>query len=152
MRPLPLASAQNGLMVKRGKKSSDGMEILDAITGQDSKMKALIEQEAENLRIAKTIYELRNNARMSQVELAKRIGTTKSVISKLEDADYKRQSLALLRRIAAALDCRIELLWVAASQVSIHSKSDRPLPSCPPCFAPVDTSTKRGTVGDNAPR
>jgi len=99
-------------MNKRTKKTSDGMAILDAITGQDSKMQALIEEEAEGLRIAKNIYDLRTKARLSQIELAKRIGTTQSVISRLEDADYEGHSLAMLRRVAAALDNRIELRWV----------------------------------------
>lgn len=99
-------------MNKRAKKTSDGMAILDAITGQDSKMQALIEEEAEGLRIAKNIYDLRTKARISQIELAKRIGTTQSVISRLEDADYEGHSLAMLRRVATALDNRIELRWV----------------------------------------
>jgi hypothetical protein len=41
------------------------MAILDAITGQDSEMQALIAEEAENLRIAKNIYELRTKAGLS---------------------------------------------------------------------------------------
>jgi transcriptional regulator with XRE-family HTH domain len=88
------------------------MAILDAITAQDSKMQALIEEEAETLKIAKNIYDLRTKARLSQIELAKRIGITQSVISRLEDADYEGHSLAMLQRVAAALDHRIELRWV----------------------------------------
>jgi transcriptional regulator with XRE-family HTH domain len=90
-------------MNKRTKKTSDGMAILDAI-----------KEEAENLRIAKNIYELRNKAGLSQAELAKRIGTTQSVISRLEDADYEGHSLPMLQRVAAALDKRIEIRWVPA--------------------------------------
>jgi hypothetical protein len=40
------------------------------------------------------------------------IGTTASVISRLEDADYEGHSLAMLRRIAAALDKRVEIRFV----------------------------------------
>jgi ribosome-binding protein aMBF1 (putative translation factor) len=99
-------------MTKRTKKTSDGTAILDAITGQDPEMQALIEEEAENLRIAKNIYELRTQAGLSQAELAKRIGTTQSVISRLEDADYEGHSLPMLQRVAAALEQRIEIHWV----------------------------------------
>ncbi len=99
-------------MTKRTKKTSDGMAILDAITGPDSGMQTLIAEEAENLRIAKNIYELRIKAGLSQAELAKRIGTTQSVISRLEDADYEGHSLARLPRVATALDKRIEIRWV----------------------------------------
>ena len=48
-------------------------------------------------------------AGLSQRELAKRAGTTASVICRLEDADYEGHSLAMLRRIAAALDRRLEI-------------------------------------------
>ena len=101
-------------MTKPTKKTSDGMAILDAITGQDPELQALIEEEAENLRIAKNIYELRTKAGLSQTELAKRIGTTQSVISRLEDADYEGHSLPMLRRVASALDKRIEIQWLPA--------------------------------------
>ncbi len=99
-------------MKKRTTKTSDGMAILDAITGKDLEMQALVAEEAENLRIAKTIYELRTKAGLSQADLAKRIGTTQSVISRLEDADYEGHSLPILQRVAAALDKRIEIRWV----------------------------------------
>ena len=99
-------------MTKRAKKTSDGMAILDAITGKDPEMQALIAEEAENLRIAKNIYKLRTKAGLSQAELATRIGTTQSVISRLEDADYEGHSLPMLQRVAAALDKRIEIRWV----------------------------------------
>ena len=98
--------------MKRTKKTSGGMTILEAITGRDPEMQVLIAEETENLRIAKTIYELRTKAGFSQAELAKRIGTTQSVISRLEDADYAGHSLPMLQRVAAALDKRIEIRWV----------------------------------------
>jgi transcriptional regulator with XRE-family HTH domain len=46
---------------------------------------------------------------LSQRELAKRIGTTASVICRLEDADYSGHTLQMLNRIASALGRRIEL-------------------------------------------
>jgi hypothetical protein len=45
-------------------------------------------------------------------QLGKLIGTTASVIWRLEDADYEGHSLAMLRRIAAALNQRIEIRFV----------------------------------------
>jgi transcriptional regulator with XRE-family HTH domain len=51
---------------------------------------------------------------LSQRELAKRVGTTASVICRLEDADYRGHSLAMLRRIAAALDRRLEIRFVTS--------------------------------------
>ena len=42
-------------------------------------------------------------------ELARRVGTTASVICQLENADYQGHSLSLLKRIAAALGKRVEI-------------------------------------------
>jgi transcriptional regulator with XRE-family HTH domain len=56
--------------------------------------------------VARKILQLRTQAGLSQRELAKLVGTTASVICRLEDADYEGHSLPLLRRIAAALDRR----------------------------------------------
>lgn len=72
------------------------------------KMEAL-EQERINAYIARTIYRLRTGARLSQRELARRVGTTASVICRLEDTDYQGHSMSMLRRIAAALNRRLEI-------------------------------------------
>jgi predicted transcriptional regulator len=42
----------------------------------------------------------------------KRVGTTQSVISRLEDADYEGHSLAMLNRIAAAVERHVEIRFV----------------------------------------
>jgi transcriptional regulator with XRE-family HTH domain len=53
---------------------------------------------------------------MTQRQLAKLVGTTASAICRLENADYEGHSLAMLNRIAAALDQRVELRFVPVSQ------------------------------------
>lgn len=40
------------------------------------------------------------------------IGTTASVICRLEDADYEGHSLAMLNRIAGALNRRVEIRFL----------------------------------------
>lgn len=74
---------------------------------------ALAEAEANDT-VARKIYEFRKRAGLTQQQLAKLVGTTTSVISRLEDADYERHSLAMLRRIASALNKRVELRFVNA--------------------------------------
>lgn len=59
--------------------------------------------------IASKIYELRQQAGLSQKQLANLVGTKQPVISRLEEADYRGHSLEMLRRIAAALHCRLEV-------------------------------------------
>jgi predicted transcriptional regulator len=95
------------------KPTSDAVALLDRLTGNDPNMDELLEQERANLDVARKIYDLRTKAGLSQAELAKKVGTTQSVISRLEDADYEGHSLALLRRIAAALEKRVEIRFVS---------------------------------------
>ncbi len=49
------------------------------------------------------------DARLTQAQLAKLVGTTASVICRLEDADYQGHSLAMLRRVALALNRRVKI-------------------------------------------
>ncbi len=46
---------------------------------------------------------------LSQKQLAKLVGTTQSVISRLEDADYSGHSLQMLNRIASVLHYKVEV-------------------------------------------
>ena len=95
------------------KPTSDAVEILHRrfYKGKPARLKNLEEARA-NEEIARKIQELRASAALTQTQLAKLIGTTASVICRLEDADYEGHSLAMLRRIAAALNQRVEIRFV----------------------------------------
>ena len=97
---------------KTQKRTSDALALLDRLTGKSQEMADLIDQEQASLDMARKIYELRTKAGLSQSELARRVGTTQSVISRLEDADYDGHSLEMLRRIAGALEKRVEIRFV----------------------------------------
>src|SRR5437879_13185546 len=94
---------------KRLKPVRDAVEILHRrfYEGKPARLKNLEEARA-NEEIARKIHELRETAALTQTQLAKLIGTTASVICRLEDADYEGHSLAMLRRIAGALNQRVE--------------------------------------------
>ncbi len=62
--------------------------------------------------VARKIHDLRTKVGLSQRELADLIGTSASVICRLEDSDYEGHSLAMLNRIAAALDKRVEIRFL----------------------------------------
>lgn len=74
---------------------------------------ASYEAEMANAEVARKLYDLRTKAGLSQRELAKRIGTTASVICRLEDADYEGHSMAMLNRVAEALNKRVEIRFVS---------------------------------------
>ena len=100
-------------MAKRSKPAIDAVEILRRrfYEGKPARLRNLDETRA-NEEIARKILELRTSARLTQAQLAKLIGTTASVVCRLEDADYEGHSLAMLRRIADALNHRVEIRFV----------------------------------------
>ena len=99
-------------MAKKNKKNGPGrtVEFLrKRYIGDDPARKAMLEQERVNSHVAGAIYSLRKKAGLSQRELAKRVGTSASVICQLEDSDYRGHSLTMLIRIATALDRGVEI-------------------------------------------
>jgi DNA-binding XRE family transcriptional regulator len=84
--------------------------------GENPDQVAAYEEELANAELAQKIYDLRTKAGLTQRQLAKLVGTTASVICRLEDADYEGHSLAMLRRIAAALDKRVEIRFLPAKR------------------------------------
>lgn len=69
-------------------------------------MERLLHEERIRAHLASLVYDTRTAAGLTQEQLAKKVGTTKSVISRLEDSDYNGHSLGILSRIGEALGCR----------------------------------------------
>jgi transcriptional regulator with XRE-family HTH domain len=84
----------------------------DRYIKRDPQMARMVAQERANMEVARRITDLRQKAGLSQRALAKIVGTTASVICRLEDANYEGHSLGMLNRIAAALDRRVEIRFV----------------------------------------
>jgi DNA-binding XRE family transcriptional regulator len=97
--------------------TSDAIKIIHRRYYEDrpARIAGLAEAEANDT-VARKIYQLRKRARLTQQQLAKLVGTTTSVISRLEDAEYEGHSLAMLRRIAEALNQRLEVRFVSAGR------------------------------------
>ena len=105
--------------MKAGKKRKPNIDAIDIIhrryyEGRPQRLADLAEAEANDT-VARKIYALRKRAGLTQKQLAKLVGTTTSVICRLEDADYQGHSLAMLRRVANALNKRVELRFVNAN-------------------------------------
>jgi ribosome-binding protein aMBF1 (putative translation factor) len=99
-------------MPKKRRPTSDAVEILHRryYEGRPDRIAALEEARADD-EVARKIYQVRTQAGLSQRQLAKLVGTTASVICRLEDADYQGHSLPVLRRITA-LDRRVEIRFM----------------------------------------
>jgi len=69
----------------------------------DSKFKAEYDALDEEFTLAEEIIKLRKNQNLTQIELAKRVGTSQPAIARIESGSYRNISFALLRRVAAAL-------------------------------------------------
>lgn len=78
-------------------------------TPADLKLRASFRHQND---IAELILLARTSAGLSQRQLAQRIGTSPSVISRLESANYNAHSLAILRRIATALQLQLQLRFI----------------------------------------
>jgi len=89
-------------------KTDKAVKILhDRYVGDDAKRKTSLEEERLNAQVARTIHQMRRESGLTQKQLADLIGTTQSVISRLEDADYEGHSLSMVSRIAEALERRL---------------------------------------------
>ncbi len=100
-------------MAKKRRPTKDGVEILHR-RYYESRPERIAQPEDPRAHdeVACKIYALRTEAGLTQRELAKLVGTTAFVICRLEDADYEGHSLAMLRRIAAAVQKRVEIHFV----------------------------------------
>ena len=94
-------------------KTTNALEILHRkfYEGNEQRLKSLDDARA-NDEVARKIQSLRTKAGLTQAQLAKLVGTTASVICRLEDADYEGHSVAMLRRIAAAMNRRVEIRFL----------------------------------------
>ncbi len=63
----------------------------------------------QDLALGQLIYDLRTAAGLSQRELAERMGTTQSVISRLEEGGGTKNRIDTLARLATALDRHLVL-------------------------------------------
>ena len=99
---------------QRTEKSDDAVQILHrGLNTSSPETAAALDRIRADDTVARKIYDLRTQAGLTQRQLAKLVGTTASVICRLEDSDYEGHSLAMLNRIAEALDKRVEIRFVA---------------------------------------
>jgi len=77
--------------------------------GDDPKALAELARERVNMEVGQQIYDARKRAGLNQKQLAQLVGTTQSVISRLEDADYGGHSVKMLVRIAKALGQQLKV-------------------------------------------
>lgn len=112
-------------MKKNKKKITDAVAILhESFVKGDIGRLASIEAEREKVKIAEQVYALRTERGLTQKELATMMGTTQSVISRLENTDYESERIETLQKLAAALQCHLEVRFVPEEN-SPSTKQDK---------------------------
>ncbi len=105
-------------MMEEPKFGSDGLKLLyDKYIKDDPESVQLLREYEAKAEIAKQIYDLRNQAGLTSAELAHLAEVEESVIESLEQADYEGDALAMLVRIASALNKKLEVHFVPESPV-----------------------------------
>ncbi|MFN6536964.1 MAG: helix-turn-helix transcriptional regulator [Nostoc sp. EkiNYC01] len=91
------------------KKTNDALKIIKRMMKEDPELQEMVRESSINAQVSQIIYDARKEAGLTQQQLADLVGTTQSVIARLEDADYEGHSLSILARIAAVLNQKIEI-------------------------------------------
>jgi transcriptional regulator with XRE-family HTH domain len=86
-------------------------KVLKAMLDANPELAKAVEHERLHADIAEQILRLRTEAKLTQDELAKQVGTKQSVISRIEDADYYGHSLSMLERIADVFKKRLFVVF-----------------------------------------
>ena len=77
---------------------------------RDPEFAERFKQAGEAWDVALQLASLREQAGLSQSELARRLKTTQQQVSRLESPSYEGHSLSMLRRVAAALHARVRVV------------------------------------------
>jgi len=92
---------------------------LDPLPGyREARQEAAVE-----FRLLKQLLEARKRAGLTQEEVALRMGTTRSAISRLEGSNKHLPALSTLRRYADVLGCDVEIKLVPRSPQTVSAGS-----------------------------
>lgn len=103
-------------MTRRRFASPDLQRTYDRSVGNSPRRALEYEEALVDAEVGQMVHEIRVFEGLTQQELASRIGTTASAISRLESANYRGHSLAMLRRIASAVGQRVVILFLPESE------------------------------------
>jgi transcriptional regulator with XRE-family HTH domain len=104
---------------------------------KDPDFAARFKRAGEAWDVALQIAALREQAGLSQAQLAARLRTSQQQISRLESPGYEGHSLSMLRRVAKVLNVRVRVVLEPADAAKALSVAEVPAPyfaesTCPP--------------------
>ena len=77
------------------------------------KFKAIYDEVAANLSIGEQIAQLRHKAKMSQLELAQKVNTSRTAIARYESGDYNSFNVRTLAKIARAFHKNLKIFFAS---------------------------------------
>jgi len=83
---------------------------------KDPKVRKEYDALKTEFKLAEEIIRARAKAKMTQAELARRIGTKSTAISRLESPNYGKASISMLKKVAQALGCELQIRLVPKHQ------------------------------------
>ena len=95
-------------------------EIHDELR-RDRELNAAFQRELTRLQLANQIVTLREERKLSQTQLARRIGTHQSAIARMEQNTYRGYTVATLAKIAAAAGKHLEVRFVGSRRRIRHA-------------------------------
>jgi transcriptional regulator with XRE-family HTH domain len=104
------------------RKTKNFADVIRRKLAANPTLAAEIEEERLGADIASGLFALRNEAGISQAELARRIGTQQPAIARLEDSDYDGHSFSMVKRIAKEFGKRVSIQFLPASTAMASPK------------------------------
>ncbi len=76
---------------------------------KDPKFRSTYKAEAFKLNIGETIAKLRHKNKLTQLELAKKVKTSRTAIARYESGEYENYNIVTLQKIAQALGTELNV-------------------------------------------
>ena len=92
--------------------TTDAVRIFHALFVNTPRRRLLLKEESQRVALGDLIRGLREAQHLTQVQLARKVGTTQSAIARIEDANYAGSKLGTIAKIAAALGHQVEVSLV----------------------------------------
>ena len=108
-------------------KTQNFAEAIRATLAKDSQLSEAVEQERINADIAVELFNAREEAGLTQKQLAELIGSHQSVIARMECSDYDGHSIAMLHRIAKALKKRVRVEFYSPCELILKEETSFPV-------------------------
>ena len=112
--------------MKRMKKTNFDRFLAEQM--EDPVFAARFKQAGEAWDVALQLAALREQAGLSQRDLARKLKTSQQQISRLESPNYEGHSLSMLRRVAKVLNARVRVVLDAESAGKVDALAEDPVP------------------------